>query len=113
MSDAFCCIVAGNRAPRIEPPSVLALLGGYSRLVDQLFFKRLMANPTGLDGKALFSAPHKNLLSDANSALSSDSLKKAIQLFLNQTDADGQPINVEPSILLVPMALKFLAQELV
>ena len=83
-----------------------------ARLVDQLFFKRLMANPTGLDGKALFSAPHKNLLSGANSALSSDSLKKAIQLFLNQTDADGQPINVEPSILLVPTALKFLAQEL-
>lgn len=83
-----------------------------ARLVDQLFFKRLMANPTMTDGKALFSAPHKNLLTGANSALSLDSLKKAIQVFLNQTDADGQPINVEPSILLVPTALKFLAQEL-
>ena len=60
----------------------------------------------------LFAAPHKNLLTGASSALSADSLKKAIQLFLNQTDADGQPINVEPSILLVPTALKFLAQEL-
>ena len=83
-----------------------------ARLVDQLFFKRLMSNPTMTDGKTLFSAPHKNLLTGANSALSLDSLKKAIQLFLNQTDADGQPINVEPSILLVPTALKFLAQEL-
>ena len=83
-----------------------------ARLVDQLFFKRLMANPTGVDGKALFCSPHKNLLTGANSALSADSLKKAIQLFLNQTDKDGQPINVEPSILLVPTALKFLAQEL-
>ena len=83
-----------------------------ARLVDQLFFKRLMGNPTMTDGKALFCAPHKNQLTGANSALSADSLKKAIQLFLNQTDRDGQPINVEPSILLVPTALKFLAQEL-
>ena len=83
-----------------------------ARLVDQLFFKRLMANPTMTDGKALFCAPHKNQLTGANSTLSADSLKKAIQLFLNQTDRDGQPINVEPSILLVPTALKFLAQEL-
>ena len=83
-----------------------------ARIVDQLFFKRLMANPTMTDGKALFCAPHKNQLTGANSALSADSLKKAIQLFLNQTDRDGQPINVEPSILLVPTALKFLAQEL-
>ena len=83
-----------------------------ARLVDQLFFKRLLANPVGQDGKPLFSTAHKNLISGATSALSSDSLKKAIQLFMDQTCADGQPISVEPSILLVPTALKFLAQEL-
>ena len=83
-----------------------------ARLVDQLFFERLLANPTMSDGKPLFASNHKNLLTGATSALSADSLKKAIQIFLNQTDADGQPISVEPSILLVPTALKFLAQEL-
>ena len=83
-----------------------------ARLVDQLFFKRLMANPTCVDGKPLFGRDHKNLLSGANSALSADSLKKAIQTFTDQVDSDGQPINVEPSILLVPTSLKFLAQEL-
>lgn len=83
-----------------------------ARLVDQLFFKRLLQNPTGVDGKALFCRDHKNLLSGANSALSADSLKKAIQLFTDQVDSDGQPINVEPSILLVPTSLKFLAAEL-
>ena len=83
-----------------------------ARLVDQLFFERLMANPTMTDGKALFSSSHKNLLTGATSALSADSLKKAIKVFLDQTDADGQPVNVEPSILLVPTALKFLAVEL-
>ena len=83
-----------------------------ARLVDQLFFQRLLANPTGSDGNKLFSSGHKNLLTGATSALSADSLKKAIQLFMDQTCADGQPISVEPSILLVPTALKFLAQEL-
>ena len=83
-----------------------------ARLVDQLFFQRLLANPVMPDGKALFSAQHKNLLTGASSSLSADSLKKAIQVFLDQTDADGQPISVEPSILLVPTALKFLAVEL-
>jgi len=83
-----------------------------ARLVDQLFFKRLMANPTCVDGKPLFGRDHKNLLSGATSALSADSLKKAIQMFIDQTDSDGQPISVEPSILLVPTALKHLAIEL-
>jgi len=71
-----------------------------------------MANPTMVDGKPLFSTNHRNLLTGATSALSADSLKKAIKVFLDQTDADGQPVNVEPSILLVPTALKFLAVEL-
>ena len=62
--------------------------------------------------KPLFSTSHKNLLTGATSALSADSLKEAIQLFTDQTDADGQPISVEPSILLVPTALKHLAIEL-
>ena len=83
-----------------------------ARLIDQLFFSRLLSNPAQADGKALFSANHKNLLSGASSALSSDSLKKAIQLFLDQVDADGQPISVEPKYLLVPTALKHLAIEL-
>ncbi len=83
-----------------------------ARLIDQLFFARLLANPAQADGKALFHAGHKNLLAGAASALSADSLKKAIQLYLDQVDADGQPISVEPRFLLVPTALKHLAIEL-
>lgn len=83
-----------------------------ARLIDQLFFSRLLSNPAQQDGKALFSTAHRNLLSGASSALSADSLKKAIQLFLDQVDADGQPISVEPRFLLVPTALKHLAIEL-
>lgn len=83
-----------------------------ARLIDQLFFSRLLKNPTQADGKALFSAAHKNLLTGATSALSADSLKKAIQIYLDQVDSDGQPISVEPRYLLVPTALKHLAIEL-
>ncbi|MGE4300381.1 MAG: Mu-like prophage major head subunit gpT family protein [Victivallaceae bacterium] len=83
-----------------------------ARLIDQLFFSRLLKNPAQVDGKALFHSGHKNLLTGATSALSADSIKKAIQLFLDQVDADGQPISVEPRFLLVPTALKHLAIEL-
>ena len=83
-----------------------------ARLIDQLFFARLLKNPAQADGKALFSAAHRNLLTGASSALSADSLSKAVQLFLDQVDADGQPVSVEPSILLVPTALKHRAVEL-
>ena len=83
-----------------------------ARLIDQLFFSRLLKNPVQLDGKNLFHSAHKNLLGGATSALGADSLKKAIQLFLDQVDADNQPISVEPRYLLVPTALKHLAIEL-
>ncbi|MPM84079.1 hypothetical protein SDC9_131150 [bioreactor metagenome] len=83
-----------------------------ARLIDQLFFSRLLKNPTQGDNRTLFHTGHKNLLTGATSALSADSLKKAIQLFLDQVDADGQPISIEPKFLLVPTALKHLAIEL-
>ena len=83
-----------------------------ARLIDQLFFKRLLANPTQSDGNALFHATHGNLLTGAESALGKDSLQKAIGKFLDQVDADGQPISIEPKFLLVPTGLKFLAREL-
>lgn len=83
-----------------------------ARKVDQLFFTRLLGNPVQGDGKALFHADHKNWRDGADTALSGDSLALAIQLFMDQTDADGQPINVSPKFLLVPTTLKMTAREL-
>ena len=83
-----------------------------ARLIDQLFFARLLANPAQGDGQNLFSAAHANLLTGATSALGVDSLQAAIKLFLDQKDADGQPISIEPKYLLVPTDLKFKAVEL-
>ena len=83
-----------------------------ARKIDQLFFLRLLANPLQGDGKALFHADHRNWRDGADTALSGDSLALAIQLFMDQIDADGQPINVHPRFLVVPTALKMTAREL-
>ena len=82
-----------------------------ARKIDQLFFARLKANPTWNDGKALFHADHNNLLA-SGAELSEGSLKAAIALFLDQVDADGQPISIEPATLLVPTAYKFTGEAL-
>ena len=78
-----------------------------ARKIDQLFFRRLLANPDNL-----FSAAHNNLLTGPDSALNAESLAKAIQAFQDQTDADGQPINIAPRFLLVPTSLKMAAKEI-
>jgi len=83
-----------------------------ARKIDQLFFQRLLSNPTQADTKALFHADHGNYKAGADTALSIDSLGEAVQMFMDQTDADGQPINVSPKFLLVPTALKMTAREL-
>jgi len=83
-----------------------------ARLIDQLFFRRLLANPSQSDGSALFHAVHKNLLTGTDSALTAEGLRLAIKLFLDQVDSDGEPISIEPKFLLVPTALKHTAIEL-
>ena len=78
-----------------------------ARKIDQLFFTRLLSNPD-----SLFSAGNGNYETGSETALSADSLGDAVQLFMDQTDADGQPINVSPKFLVVPTALKMTAREL-
>ena len=83
-----------------------------ARLIDQLFFSRLLANPEQRDGEGLFSTAHLNLLTGAKSVLSPEGLRLAVQMFLDQVDSDNQPINIEPRYLLVPTGLKHTAIEL-
>jgi hypothetical protein len=78
-----------------------------AKKIDQLFFTRLLANPNNL-----FSTAHKNTKAGATTALSADSLAAAVQMFLDQVDADGQPINISPQYLLVPTSLKMPARQL-
>ncbi len=78
-----------------------------ARKIDQLFFERLLSNPG-----SLFSTAHGNYNEGADTVLGIDSLSEAVQMFMDQTDADGQPIAVAPRFLLVPTALKMTGREL-
>ncbi|GIW56317.1 MAG: hypothetical protein KatS3mg082_2721 [Nitrospiraceae bacterium] len=84
------------------------ILGRQSALaVESAVFTLLLSNPNNF-----FSTANKNFFSGASSALQISSLTTAERLFLDQTDADGQPILISPAILLVPTALKVTAQQL-
>jgi len=67
---------------------------------------------TFLDSAAFFSAANHNFLDGADTVLGIDGLTKAEQLFLDQTDPDGNPVAVSPVILLVPNALYVAATQL-
>ena len=84
-----------------------------ARLIDKVFFKRLLSNPVQGDSQLLFSAAHKNILTGTTYALSQSGIEALRAKFLRQVDANGDPIAVAPKYLLVPSGLEATAQELV
>lgn len=83
-----------------------------AKTIDQLTFKKLLANGNYSDSKALFHADHKNLGVGVDTALSFESVKTAISNFMRQVGADGEPIGAMPRYLVVPSELYFLAKEI-
>jgi hypothetical protein len=81
--------------------------------IDEVFYTRLLENAVGLNGNNLFSTGNANFASGANTALTVGSIDQANQLFRDQTNIDGQPINMMPRILLVPTSLEFKAAQVV
>ncbi|MDD5503414.1 MAG: hypothetical protein PHH26_08145 [Candidatus Thermoplasmatota archaeon] len=79
--------------------------GGHKKL-NKVFWTEFMNNA------AFFTQARGNYSEGANTALSVDGLAKAELLFLDQTDADGAPLGLEPRILLVPNALSFTSRQL-
>lgn len=63
----------------------------------------------GTGGSTLFTAGHNNTLT---TALGEAGLTAGEKLFMDQTDADGDPVDVMPAILLVPNDLKVTAEKL-
>ena len=55
-----------------------------------------------LDNSTFFTTGRKNYFSGSTTNLQASSLQTAEQKFLEQTDDQGEPLGVEPSILLVP-----------
>lgn len=81
----------------------------FKRLM-KLVYTTLLANGTMADGSAIFVSGHSNL--NTSSALADATLAAAIATFQNQVDKNGDPIDLVPSVLLVPPALHRTAREL-
>ena len=82
--------------------------------IEEAVFTVLLANAnvSASDAHPFFDATHNNYQSGANSALGITGLTNAITLFLKQTDAQGKPIVLNPTTLLVPPELLPLAEQL-
>lgn len=74
------------------------------RTVAKAIFNLLVSNPVLADGKTLFHAAHGNLLTGA--AISTASVDDMRVAMASQTDADGNPIRIDLSTLLTPVALR-------
>jgi hypothetical protein len=70
--------------------------------INDVFWTIFLAN------SAFFATGNKNYISGADTVLGIDGLSKAETTFMDQTDGDGKPTGVMPSILLVPTALSAL-----
>ncbi|KAA0215774.1 MAG: hypothetical protein DYG94_06415 [Leptolyngbya sp. PLA3] len=89
----------------LQIPRLIGRMSALKR--EEAVFELLLANPD-----SFFSAGNKNSISGADTALSIDALTKGEQQFLDQTDSEGKPILLTPSVLLVPSSLKVTAQVL-
>jgi len=78
-----------------------------SLAIEKALFDLILAN-TG----SFFGSGNSNYISGSDTVLSIDSLTALEALFLEQVDSDSRPIIVLPEILLVPPALKALAERL-
>ena len=67
---------------------------------------------TFLDDAAFFAAGNGNLLTGTANALSYEGLSALETKFMEQTDGDGNPLGLDPAILLVPPKLKLTAEQL-
>ncbi|HXH25103.1 MAG TPA: hypothetical protein VNI78_07635, partial [Vicinamibacterales bacterium] len=89
----------------LQIPRIIGRMSALKR--EEAVFELLLANPANF-----FGVGNKNFFSGADTALSIDALTKGEQMFLDQTDTDGKPILLAPSVLLVPSSLKVAAQVL-
>lgn len=78
-------------------------------LEEETLWELFTANAKMGDGKALFHADHNNL--SAAAAISVTSVAALEQLIMGQKDLDGKLISLAPKFLIVPSALKLVAEQ--
>lgn len=85
--------------------------------IGDLVYAVLTSNPQLSDGKNLFSADHKNLLTGAGSTISIDALSQAkTKMATQKVDVEnGKPrtLNIRPSFWIGPVALEDKAKQLI
>jgi phage major head subunit gpT-like protein len=94
----------------------------FAKHPDRMIYSIIVANPTGLDGVTLFHASHPRnpALSDGNtyknlhtsSALTADTAAAVRAYMLAIVGPDGEPLNNDPRLLIVPPALEKAARTL-
>jgi len=80
---------------------------GAAEAIAEAVWSLILSNPG-----SFFHADHKNYQAGADTALSIDGLTLAEIMFLDQTKPNGKPLGISPKTLLVPTALKILAETL-
>ena len=80
---------------------------GAGLALNTIFWTEFLA-----DASTFYTTARANYFEGAATNLQTSSLKTAVEYFLKQTDPDGKPLGVMPSILLVPPEVKSTADEL-
>lgn len=83
---------------------------GAAEAIADAVWTLLLSNPIQGDGRTFFHNTHSNILTGENTNLSIESLTAAEIKFGEQTKPNGRPLGATPSILLVPTALKVIAE---
>ena len=76
-----------------------------SRLYGDLVYNVFKENPVMSDGNKLFSTPHNNLV-ETGSAPSSDSLSAMRVMLRKQTGLQGETLDLQPRVMLIPLELE-------
>lgn len=77
------------------------------KTIDKMCYGLLFNNPTIFDGKTLFHADHKNLISGNGAAPSQQTIQAIILQMQKQTDQFGDAITMVPSKLIVGVGYEF------
>ena len=85
---------------------------GAAEAISDALWDCVLSNAVQKDGKKFFSAEHKNLVSGAEAKLGIAGLTKAELAFSEQERVPGRPLGIPAKILLVPAALKVVAETL-
>ena len=76
------------------------------RYISQKVYEALLANGTNADGNAFVGTAHANYISGTDSAMSATyavaALDLAVTKFLAQTGLAGQPLDIQPAMIIVP-----------